>query len=158
MGVVAQAKAGRAWVYLYGALTYGPIYDLAGPNDTPCIPLRTSGDPTVENGPLATTQQLFDQVKTDLDFACAYAPEYSANASRATRAAAYALRAEYHMYTRNWGVDACRHSGGLASGSRIEGIGGQTYLQFQRFLLRAGVRHFSRAGSRPARIHGAAWA
>lgn len=102
MGVVAQAKAGRAWVYLYGALTYGPMYDPAGPNDTPCIPLRTSGDPTVENGPLATTQQLFDQVKTDLDFACAYAPEYSANASRATRAAAYALRAEYHMYTRNW--------------------------------------------------------
>lgn len=101
-GVIAQAMVGRAWVYLYGALTYGPMYDPAGPNDTPCIPLRTSGDPTVPNGPLATTQQLFDQVKADLDFACAHAPEYSANASRATRSAAYALRAEYNMYTRNW--------------------------------------------------------
>lgn len=102
MGVVAQAKAGRAWIYLYGALTYGPMYNPAGPNNTPCIPLRTSGDPTVPNGPLATTQQLFDQVKADLDFACAYAPEYSANAARATRSAAYALRAQYYMYLRDW--------------------------------------------------------
>jgi len=102
LGVMAQARAGRAWVYLYGALTYGPMYDPSGPNDTPCIPLRTSGDPTVPNGPLATTQQLFDQVKADLDFACTYAPGHSANASRATRSAAYALRAEYYMYMRDW--------------------------------------------------------
>lgn len=102
LGVIAQAKAGRAWVYMYAALAYGPMYDPAGPNDTPCIPLRTSGDPTVSNGPLATTQQIFDQVKEDLDFACTYAPQYSTNAARATRAAAFALRAEYHMFTRNW--------------------------------------------------------
>lgn len=101
-GVVAQAKAGRAWVYMNGALTYGPMYDPDGDNDTPVLPLRTSGDPMVANGPLATTRQIFDQVKQDLDYACAYCPEYTPNAARATRAAAYAIRAEYHMYMRNW--------------------------------------------------------
>lgn len=102
-GVMAQAMAGRAWVYMNAALTYGPMYDPDGANDTPCVPLRISGDPTVPNGPLATTAQLFEQVKSDLDYACANAPEYSANAARATRSAAYALRAQYNMYTRNWG-------------------------------------------------------
>ena len=102
LGVIAQARVGRAWVYLNAANTYGPVYNPDGPNDTPCIPLRTSGDPTVPNGPLATTAQLYAQVKADLDFACNHAPLHSANAARATRSAAYALRAEYHMYTRNW--------------------------------------------------------
>ena len=101
-GVIAQAMAGRAWIYMNAALTYGPMYDPYGPNDTPCIPLRTSGDPIVSNGPLATTAQLFEQVKSDLDFACANAPDFTPNAARANKTAAYALRAEYHMYMRNW--------------------------------------------------------
>ena len=101
-GVIAQAMAGRAWIYMNAALTYGPMYDPDGANDTPCIPLRTSGDPTVSNGPLATTAQLFGQVKSDLDYACENAPDFTPNASRANKTAAYALRAEYHMYMRNW--------------------------------------------------------
>lgn len=101
-GVIAQAKVGRAWVYLNAALCYGPMWDPSGANDTPVIPLRTSGDPTQANGPLATTAEIFAQVKEDLDYACKYAPVQVVNPCRANRAAAYALRAEYNMYTRNW--------------------------------------------------------
>lgn len=101
-GVIAQARAARAWLYMYSAVCYGPMYDPNGPNDTPVLPLRISGDPTVGNGALATTQQIFDQVKADLDYACEYAPEINSTPARATRPAAYALRAEYHMLTRNW--------------------------------------------------------
>jgi hypothetical protein len=100
--VIAQAKVGRAWIYLNAALTYGPMYDPSAANDTKVIPLRTSGDPTVENGPLATTEQLFEQAKKDLDYACQNAPDAVANPCRANKAAAYALRAEYYMYKRDW--------------------------------------------------------
>lgn len=101
-GVIAQAKVGRAWLYLNGAVTYGPMWDPNGKNDTPVLPIRTSGDPTVSNGPLATTAQIFDLVKTDLDYACENTPIFATNPCRANRAAAYALRAEYHMYKREW--------------------------------------------------------
>jgi len=47
-GVIAQARAGRAWIYMNFVLCYGPMYDPAGANDTPVIPMRTSGDPTVQ--------------------------------------------------------------------------------------------------------------
>lgn len=101
-GVIAQARAGRAWQIMNAALFYGPMYNPAGANDTKVLPLRTSGDPTVANGPLATTAELFAQVKEDLDYACNNAPLNVVNPSRASRAAAYALRAEYDMYIRDW--------------------------------------------------------
>ena len=101
-GVIAQAKAGRAWIYMNFALIYGPMYNPDGANDSPTVPYRTLGDPTVNNGPLATTAQVFDNVKEDLDYACDNCPQTVANPSRANKAAAYALRAEYYMYMRDW--------------------------------------------------------
>ena len=101
-GVVAQAKAGRAWFYLNLVLMYGPMYDPNGANDTPVVPYRTSGDPTIGNGPLATTAQIFAGIKEDLDYACEHCPQSLANPSRANKATAYALRAEYYMYMRDW--------------------------------------------------------
>lgn len=92
-GVIAQAKAGRAWIYMNLALIYGPMYNPDGANDSPTVPYRTTGDPTVNNGPLATTAQVFANVKEDLDYACDNCPQTVANPSRANRAAAYALRA-----------------------------------------------------------------
>ena len=100
--VIAQAKVGRAWIYLNHALTYGPMYDPNGANDKPTVPLRTTEDPTVANGPLATTAQIFAQVIEDLNYACENCPLTVANPCRADRAAAYALRAEYYMYMRDW--------------------------------------------------------
>ncbi|MBP3344272.1 MAG: RagB/SusD family nutrient uptake outer membrane protein [Bacteroidales bacterium] len=101
-GVIAQARAGRAWIYMNFVLCYGPMYDPAGANDTPVIPMRTSGDPTVSNGPLKTTAEIFEQVKADLDYACENAPATTTNACRINKACAYALRAEYYMFTRDW--------------------------------------------------------
>lgn len=101
-GVIAQAKVGRAWIYLHAALTYGPMYNPGGTNDTKVIPCRISGDPVVDNGPLCTTDELLTQVKSDLDYACENCPASIANPCRANKAAAYALRAEYYMFLRDW--------------------------------------------------------
>lgn len=100
--IIAQAKVGRAWFFLNMTLCYGPMYDPNGANDTKVIPFRSSGDPTVANGDLLTTAELFDKVKEDLDYACENCPLTSSNPCRANRACAYALRAEYYMYKRDW--------------------------------------------------------
>ena len=101
-GVIAEAKVGRAWIYMNFALMYGPMYDPNSANDTKVIPFRLSGDPTVANGDLATTAQVFAGIKEDLDYACENCPQTVANPSRANKAAAYAARAEYYMYLRDW--------------------------------------------------------
>lgn len=101
-GIIAEARAARAWAYLTLALTYGPMYNPAGSNDTKVIPLRTSGDPTVEEESLATTQEIFDLVKEDLDYAVDNAPLTVGNPTRASKVAALALRAEYYLYLRDW--------------------------------------------------------
>lgn len=101
-GVIAQGRAGRAWLYLNAAMAYGPIYDPSQANDTKILPIRTSGEPTVANGPLRSTVDILSLVKEDLDYACANTPVNVINPSRANRTAAYALRAEYHMFMRDW--------------------------------------------------------
>lgn len=100
--VIAQAKAGRGWSYLIGGLAYGPAYDPNGSNDTRTIPYRTSSLPNSPNPQLATTAELFSLLKEDFDYAVQYAPDYVANPTRANKSAAYALRAMYWMYMRNW--------------------------------------------------------
>lgn len=100
--VMAQAKAGRGWSYLIGGLAYGPAYDPSGSNDTRTIPYRTSSSPNSPNPQLSTTAELFSLLKEDFDYAVQYAPDYVANPTRASKAAAYALRAMYWMYMRNW--------------------------------------------------------
>lgn len=101
-GVIAQAKAGRAWSYLVGGLGYGPMYDPNGTNDAETIPYRTSAEPSEPNPQLSTTAELFGLLKTDLDYAVTNAPDNVGNPTRANKAAAYALRALYWMYMRNW--------------------------------------------------------
>lgn len=102
MQVIAQAKAGRAWSYMIGGLAYGPAYDPSGSNDTRTVPYRTSASPAEPNPQLATTEELFVLLKKDLDYAVQYAPDFVSNPSRASKSAAYALRAMYWMYMRNW--------------------------------------------------------
>ena len=101
-GVIAQARLGRAWQMMNMALCYGPMYDPSGANDTKVLPYRLSGDPTNANGDRNTTAEIFDLVKEDLDYACENCPKTVANHSRADLACAFALRAEYYMYKRDW--------------------------------------------------------
>ena len=100
--VKAQALAGRSWSYLVGTLAYGPAYDPNGTNDTKTIVYRTSASPSDPNPQLSTTGEMFAYLKEDLDYAVSYAPDYVANPTRASKSAAYALRAMYWMYMRNW--------------------------------------------------------
>lgn len=101
-GVIAQAKAGRAWSYLVGGLGYGPMYNPGGANDAKTISYRTAASVSEPNPQLATTAELFDLLKEDLDYAVANAPDNVVKPVRASKAAAYALRALYWMYMRNW--------------------------------------------------------
>ena len=100
--VVAQAKAARAWGYLTMALVYGPMYNPASDNSQKTIPYRTSGDPTQPNPNLATTAEIFELVKADLDYALEHAPENVGNPSRTNMCAVQALAAYYYMFARDW--------------------------------------------------------
>ena len=101
-GLLAQAYAGRSWSYLVGTLGFGPMYDPDGANDVRCFCYRTATDPSVPNPQLSTTGEMFDLIEPDLNYAVEHAPDNVANPSRASKTAAYALRALYYMYRRDW--------------------------------------------------------
>lgn len=98
----AQACAGRAWVYLTHSMVYGPVYDPAQANDTRVLPYRTTASPIVANPDLSTTAEIFNKVKTDLEFAMANAPDLVGNPSKANKCASQALMAYYYMFTRDF--------------------------------------------------------
>jgi hypothetical protein len=100
-GVVAQAKAARAWIYLSGGLVYGPMYNPDGANDTKVIPYRVDASPLAPNPDLSTTAEIFEHVLQDLTDALD-APVNAGNPSRANKTAVYALHAQYYMYKRDW--------------------------------------------------------
>jgi hypothetical protein len=100
-GVVAQAKAARAWTYLTGGLVYGPMYNPAGANDTRVLPYRVDASPLAPNPDLSTTAEIFEYVLQDLTDALD-APVNVGNPSRAGKTAVYALHAQYYMYKRDW--------------------------------------------------------
>lgn len=101
--VIAQAKAARAWAYLTMGQLFGPVYDPSGANSAKTVPYRTTGDASAANPPLATTAELFEKAKKDLEDAMLYAPQNTANPSRANLSAAQALMAYYYMFTRDFG-------------------------------------------------------
>jgi hypothetical protein len=100
-GVIAQAKAARAWIYLTGGLVYGPAYNPGGDNSARVLPYRITESPLATNPDLSTTAELFDLVLQDLTDALD-APVNVGNPSRASKIAVYALHAQYYMYKRDW--------------------------------------------------------
>jgi hypothetical protein len=100
-GVVAQAKAARAWIYLAGGLVYGPAYDPNGDNDVKVIPFRIEESPLAPNPGLSTTAELFDHILQDLTDALDV-PDNVGNPTRANKTAVYALHAQYYMFKRDW--------------------------------------------------------
>lgn len=99
--VIAEAKAGRAWIYLQGALVYGPMYNPDGANDKKVIPYRVDESPLVPNPQLSTVGELFELILQDLTDALD-APDVVGNPIRAGKAAVLALHAQYYMYKRDW--------------------------------------------------------
>lgn len=101
-GLNAQARIGRAWVYLTLGMIYGPVYDPAGSNDTRVLPYRTSGSPTDPNPDLATTAEIFELAKADIEFGLTHAPDLVGNPSRANKCVAQTMMAYYYMFTRDY--------------------------------------------------------
>ena len=100
--LAAQAKAARAWAFLTMAMVYGPAYNPATANDTRTIPYRTSASPTDANPALATTAEIFELAKADIEFALKYAPDNVGNPSRMNKCAVQTLMAYYYMFTRDF--------------------------------------------------------
>ena len=100
--IVAQAKAGRAWALMNGALGYGPAYKKGGDNSTRVLPYRTIASADEPSPELSTMAQIFELALNDLDDALAGAPAAVPNPSRASKAAVHALRAEYFMYAEEF--------------------------------------------------------
>lgn len=100
--LIAQAKAARAWTYLNLGLVYGPMYNPNGTNDTRTIPYRTNSQPLVANPERATTAELFQYVKQDIDDALAGIPENVSNPCRFGLPALHVLMSYYYMYMRDW--------------------------------------------------------
>jgi hypothetical protein len=99
--VIAEAKAARAWIYLQGAMVYGPVYNPNDANNVKVLPYRTSESPLAPNPPLHTTTQLFEFILQDLTDALE-APELVGNPTRAGKTAVLALHAQYYLYKRDW--------------------------------------------------------
>ncbi|TDQ77962.1 RagB/SusD family nutrient uptake outer membrane protein [Sphingobacterium yanglingense] len=100
--ITAQAKAGRAWTILLGALAYGPAYDPTNISQKPVMPYRTFSDPNTPNPALSNIGQLFDLAEQDLKDALVNAPVNVGNPSRANLAAVHGLLAQLYMYKRDW--------------------------------------------------------
>lgn len=100
--VIAQAMVGRAWTLLHGVITYGPMYDKSGSNDTRVLPYRTESDPSISSPDLSTTEEVFNLAASDLQYAIENCPNRVINPSRASKTAAHAVMAQLHMYKADY--------------------------------------------------------
>ncbi len=100
--VVAQAKAGRAYMYLIATVVWGPMWDPSGDNSARVLPYRIDPSPPVVNPDLSTTEEMFDLVKKDLDEALVDIPEIVASPIRVNKSAIHGIYAHYYMFKRDW--------------------------------------------------------
>ncbi len=99
--LMAQAKAGRAWSYMLGALGYGPMYDPSAANDTKVLPYRKNSSPIIANPELSSTQEILTLAEQDL-LEASTAPATVGNPTRASLTAVNGLLAQLYMFKRDW--------------------------------------------------------
>ena len=106
---LAQGLAGRASAYLNLAGLYQFTYK--GHESYPCVPLITnenSDEAAVNGAPRATVQEVYDQIKNDLDLAIDLLTQaQKAGQKRSDKryidlAVAYGLRARMNLTMQNW--------------------------------------------------------
>lgn len=99
----AQARALRAYDLLWLASAYQFNYTYKDSKDKPCVPIVTEDTPDPANNPRATVAEVYDQILSDLDFACEklenYKPE---NKNMVSGAVAYGLRARAYLTMGEW--------------------------------------------------------
>lgn len=94
--LMADAKFARAWSYLQLARRFGKAYDASSAASELCVPLVTVYDQTARPA-RATVQQIYDQIKTDLD-AAAPVLEKVAGVAKAQEFTVDALNCMYANY------------------------------------------------------------
>lgn len=97
--VRAEALVGRALEYLTLVNAYGKHYDAATAATDPGVPLRLDDDMEAKDLKHATVQEVYDQIKADLDEAAPNLPEKPVdNAFRASRPVGYGILARMYLY------------------------------------------------------------
>lgn len=97
--VQAEALVGRAFEYLTLVNAYGKHYDAETAQTDPGVPLLLDEDINKTNLTRATVQQVYDQIKVDLDQASLNLPERPVlNANRASRPVGYGMLARMYLY------------------------------------------------------------
>lgn len=93
--VRSEAQIGRALEYLILVNVYSPSYDPAKAATTPSIPLMLSDDITVRNPPLATQEEVYKQIYSDIESALPHlTAKPKTNIFRVSKCAGYALYAK----------------------------------------------------------------
>lgn len=132
---LAQGLAGRAFAYLNLAQLYQ--FNYKGHESSPCVPLITdenSSEAAVNGAPRATVQEVYDQIKKDLDKAINLLT--ATTTKRADKryidlGVAYGLRARMNLAMQNWSEAAADASKAIqttdARPATIEEVGKPTF-------------------------------
>lgn len=95
----AEALVGRAFEYLTLVNAYGNHYDPATAATDPGVPLMLDKNINKTNLQRASVQEVYDQIKKDLDEAAPNLPEKpTLNAYRASRPVGYGMLARMYLY------------------------------------------------------------
>ena len=101
----AQARALRAFDLMQLASAYA--FNYVDHKDALCVPIVTEDTPDCTNNPRATVAEVYEQIMSDLNFACEklenYKPE---NKNMVSGAVAYGLRARANLAMENWDAAA----------------------------------------------------
>jgi len=100
--LIAQARAGRAWMYLMAGITYGPMYKKGGDNSAKTISYRTASNATQESPKLSTVVELFALVKADLEYAVVNCPSEVIKTVRVNKTSANAIMAQMYMFSADY--------------------------------------------------------
>lgn len=99
----AEALMGRAFEYLTLVNAYAKLYDPATAATDPGVPLMLDQDINKTNLVRASVQQVYDQIKTDLDEAANNLPEKPRlNAFRASKPVGNGMLARMYLYMSNY--------------------------------------------------------
>lgn len=103
MQLRAEALVGRAFEYLNLVNGYANHYDPATAATDPGVPLLLDQDLSKKDLQRASVQEIYDQIKKDLDEAAPNLPEKPAlNAFRASRPVGYGMLARMYLYMGNY--------------------------------------------------------